>query len=124
MVTHAVSDEPEEEGPDWHSQGDHQGPNTHVTGTILLEGRLHHDRTTNGRRRRNEESNQSSTSSDRCVGRALRATHITYETADEGEKEDGTTAETVGQWLPEQRCTSQNGDLQRGQVAGLLQAHS
>ena len=120
LITNAIGHEAENERPDGDTKGDQQCPNTHVTAAVFFEGCLHHDRTANGGGRRDEKGHEGPASSQRGICGALGTADVTHQTADEREEEDRPAPIPVGQRLPEQRRTSKDGNLQRGQVTGIL----
>jgi len=70
--------------------------------------------------RRDEKRLKSSTSSCGGIIGTLRATHVANKTAYQGNEENRATTISVRQGLPEQWRTSENGDLEGGQVTGFL----
>lgn len=120
VIARAVTHETEDERSDRNAQSDHQGPDTHVTGAVFLESRFHHDSATDGGGRGDEERNKSTTSSKRGIVSALGTANVTDQTADERKEENWPASIPVGKGLPEQRSTSQDGNLQRSQITGIL----
>lgn len=119
-VPRPVRDKSHEERGKRNAQRQEQGPDAHIPTPIFLEKRLRHHRASNRSSRRDEPRRQRPTRRRRGVVRALRTSHIADQTANQGKKEDWASAKAVGQRLPEQRRTTQDCNLQRGQVTRPL----
>lgn len=110
-IANPLSDEPEEKRRYRDAQSDQQSPHTHKPGPLILKEGLGDHGTPQGAGGADEEGNKRTAGRHGGIVRAFSTTNIAYKTPDERNEEDGTTAVSVGQGLPEQRGAAEDGDL-------------
>ena len=115
-VSNPHSDKTENEWSDRHAQRDHDRPDTDISRPFLLEEGLGDNSTTERGRRRDKPGRDSPAQRHGRVRRAHGAANVADQTADQRDEEDGAPAETLGQGAPEERCTAQDGYLEREHV--------
>lgn len=114
-----VSDETHNKSTPWNSQSYHERPNTHVSSTLVLEEGFSDNGRSNRGSRRNEKRHQSSARSHGTISRGNGASYIANPSAECGKKPQRTATPSLRQRLPEQRRSSENGNLERGKVGSL-----
>lgn len=119
-VPNSHCNETEDQGRNWDTQGEHDGPDAHIPRPLFFEECLRHDTGTDRRRRGNKEGRDGTAEAHGRVRGRVGTANITDQAADQGDDEDGPSTVALREGAPEKRGATEEGDDQGEEVTSRL----
>ena len=100
-IRHAIGNEAEEKWGNRNTKGDHDGPDSHESSSLLLKSGLGHDSTTNSRRGADKKGSQCTAGSHGAISRTVGASDIADQRGNEREEKNRAAAISIRDRSPQ-----------------------